>query len=84
MGIVSSGFSHLVIIRVRIEQGMKYGKIITVAGTSNNAKKFYGSFHKKKEYEANDMSANKRRSRSGRKQHQFVYKQLAYPAQYVQ
>lgn len=50
MGSESASFSDLVAIGIKVELGLKNGKMISAAGTSNNnnAKKFPGNFHKKR------------------------------------
>ena len=59
VGSISSGFADLVTIGERIEQGLKNGKIVNTAGSSNNnAKKFPGIFQKKKEGETNAISGS--------------------------
>ncbi|CAL5208488.1 unnamed protein product [Lathyrus oleraceus] len=55
IGNTSSGFSGLVTIGERIEQGLKNGKILDVVGASNGVRKFYGNFQKKKQGEASDV-----------------------------
>lgn len=45
MSSVSANFSNLVVVGIKIELGMKNGKMITVVGTSNNnTKKFLRGF----------------------------------------
>ncbi|XP_050915746.1 uncharacterized protein LOC127130827 [Lathyrus oleraceus] len=70
VGRVSACFSNLVAIGVKVELGLKNGKMISTVGTSNNnnAKKFPGNFHNKKEGETNAMSSRRGRSQSWRKQ----------------
>lgn len=71
VGNVSLGFSDLVIVGIRIEQGMKNGKIIIVVGTSNNnAKKVPIGFQKMKEGETNVFSAIQGRNCLWKKQQQ--------------
>lgn len=53
LGNVSSGFSDLVIIGERIEDGLKSGKIQGASGGQNGAKKFSNFNLKKKESDAN-------------------------------
>ncbi|XP_050916535.1 uncharacterized protein LOC127131664 [Lathyrus oleraceus] len=51
---VSASFSDLVAVGIKVELGLKNGKMITTSETSsNNAKKFPGSFQRKKEGETN-------------------------------
>ena len=85
VGSVSASFSDLVVVGIKVELGLKNGKMISAAGTSNNnnAKKFLGNFQKKRK-EMNVVSSNRGRSQSWRKQQQqFTQQQPAYTVQYV-
>lgn len=63
IGSVFARFSSLFVMGIRIEQGMKNGKIITIVGTcNNNAKKFSRGFQKKKEGKTNVVSTGKVRN----------------------
>lgn len=55
-GSVTVSFSDLVAVGIKVELGLKNGKMINAASNSNNnnnnkTKKFSSSFHKKKEGE---------------------------------
>ena len=77
---VSASFSDLVAVGIKVELGLKNGKMITTSETSgNNVKKFPGSFQRKKEGETNAVSTSQRRSHSWKKQHQFAQQQPTYP-----
>lgn len=56
VGSTSIRFSDLVIVGQRIENGLKSGKIASVVGPSNGAKKSYVGFARKKEGETNNTS----------------------------
>ncbi|XP_050915683.1 uncharacterized protein LOC127130762 [Lathyrus oleraceus] len=83
---VSASFSDLVVVGIKVELGLKNGKMITTTETSgNNVKKFSRGFQKKKEDETNSVSTSQRRSHSWRKQQQQVAQQQpTYPMQYIQ
>lgn len=53
VGNVSTSFSNLVAVGIKVELSLKNGKMINDAGTSNNnnAKKFTGIFQEKKRKE---------------------------------
>ncbi|XP_058784564.1 uncharacterized protein LOC131659375 [Vicia villosa] len=55
IGSISSSFADLVTIGERVEEGLKNGKIVNAAESSNNnqAKRFPGNFQRKKEGEIN-------------------------------
>lgn len=57
-------FYDLVVVGERIESDLKSGKIPSVVGTSNGAKKLYVSFAKKKEGETNNTSVARGRGRA--------------------
>ncbi|KAK2442930.1 hypothetical protein QL285_014077 [Trifolium repens] len=59
VGSVSSGFSDLVKIGERIENGIKNGKIQATNANQNSAKKSASSFPEKKEEEANYVTSKK-------------------------
>lgn len=66
---VSKNFSDLVVVGVKVELGMKNGKMKAAAGTSNNnVKKISGGFQKKKEGEKNIVSIVRGRNHSWKKQ----------------
>jgi hypothetical protein len=82
---VSASFSDLVAVGIKVELGLKNGKMTTTSETSgSNAKKFPGGFQRKKEGDTNAVSTSQRRSQSWKKQHQFSQQQPIYPVQYVQ
>ncbi|XP_050877313.1 uncharacterized protein LOC127081068 [Lathyrus oleraceus] len=83
---VSESFSELVAMGIKVELGLKNGKMITTTETSgNNFKKFSGGFQRKKEPETNTMSTIQRRSHLWKKQQQsFAQQQSTYPLQYIQ
>ncbi|XP_050878147.1 uncharacterized protein LOC127081963 [Lathyrus oleraceus] len=82
---VSASFSDFVVVGIKVELGLKNGKMITTSKTSgNNVKKFPRSFQRKKEGETNAVSTNQGRSHSWKKQHQFAQQQPTYPVQYIQ
>lgn len=56
----TSGFSNLVIIGERIENGLKIGKIQNTTTAASGAKKYHSGFPKKKEGEANAAMIAKR------------------------
>ncbi|XP_050908088.1 THO complex subunit 5B-like [Lathyrus oleraceus] len=56
VGSMTASFSYLVAVGIKMELGLKNGKMIIAASNSNNnnnTKKFSSSFHKKKEGETN-------------------------------
>ena len=70
---VSTSFSDLVVVGIKVELGLKNGKMITTTETyGNNVKKFSEGFQRKKEGETNTMLTSQRRSHSWKKQHQFA------------
>ncbi|XP_050890237.1 uncharacterized protein LOC127095610, partial [Lathyrus oleraceus] len=82
---VSASFSDLVAVGIKVELGLKNGKMTTTSETSgSNAKKFPGGFQRKKEGDTNAVSTSQRRSQSWKKPHQFSRQQPIYPVQYVQ
>ena len=91
MSSVFASFSDLVTVGIKVELGLKNGKMVTTSETSgSNAKKFPGGFQRKKEGDTNAVSTSQRRSHSWKKQHQltqqhqFAQQQPIYPVQYVQ
>lgn len=66
VGSTSIGFSDMVVAGERIESGLKSGKIPSVVGLSNGAKKPYVGFVKKKEGDANNTSVARGRGRAHR------------------
>lgn len=70
VGSVSTSFSDLVVMGIKVELGLKNAKMINAAGTSNNnnAKKFSENFKKKKERGTNAISSCRGRNHSWRKQ----------------
>lgn len=60
IGSTTSGFSNLVIVGERIENGVKIDKIQDITTTTSGAKKSYSGFPKRKEGEANAAMIAKR------------------------
>ena len=60
IGSVSSIFTDLVTIGQRLEEGIENGKVSKVVESSNGAKKHLRNFQKKKDVEANVVSAERR------------------------
>ncbi|XP_050875287.1 uncharacterized protein LOC127078916 [Lathyrus oleraceus] len=86
VGSASLGFSELVAIGVRVEYGLRNGKLVVVVGTSSaNPKKFFGGFPKNKEGETNDVSIGQGRSPPRIRQQQYSQQQyVQQPFQYHQ
>ncbi|XP_050876645.1 uncharacterized protein LOC127080362 [Lathyrus oleraceus] len=83
---VSTSFTNLVVVGIKVELGLKNGKMITTPETyHNNVKRFFGVFQRKKEGETNAMSTSQRRIHSWKKQQQQIAQQQpTYPMQYIQ
>lgn len=60
IGSVSSGFANLVVIRERLEEGIKNGKIANAAKSSSGARKSSRNFQSKNEGEINVISSERR------------------------
>lgn len=87
VGSVNASFSDLVVVGIKVELGLKNGKMIISASNSNNnnnTKKFSSSFHKKKEGETNAVMGSRRKNQSWKKQQSFAQQQYVQRPQFAQ
>ncbi|XP_050914928.1 uncharacterized protein LOC127129856 [Lathyrus oleraceus] len=76
VGSVTTSFSDLVAMGIKVELGLKNDNMIIEASNSNNnIKKFSSSFHKKKEGETNAVMGSRRKNQSWKKQQPFSQQQ---------
>ncbi|XP_050908600.1 uncharacterized protein LOC127122279 [Lathyrus oleraceus] len=87
MGSVTASFSDLVAVGIKVELGLKNGKMIIAASNSinnNNTKKFSSSFHKKKEGETNAVMGSRRKNQPWKKQQYFAQQHYVQQPQFSQ
>lgn len=75
---VSTGFSGMVIIGVRVDEGLKIGKIQGGSNSQARGRKPFNGY-KKNEYEENDIS-----SQRGKVQHKALVPMPYFPYPYIE
>ncbi|XP_050888863.1 uncharacterized protein LOC127094035 [Lathyrus oleraceus] len=87
VGSVTASFFDLVAVGIKVELGLKNGKMIISSNNSNNnnnTKKFSSSFHKKKEGETNAVMGSRRKNQPWKKQQYFAQQHYVQQPQFSQ